>query len=99
KRAFDLLLVDRDAGEIVERLLRHADDVMLDELGALARAVLRVLEAAFPFEHRPGRIAVLRHLGEDAREIDLPVAERAEAARPVDPRRIPRIDALPAVRI
>src|SRR5271166_3535413 len=99
ERALDLLFVGRAAGEIVERFFGDADDVMLDEVGALARAVLRVLEAAFPFEHRPGRIAVLRHLGEDAREVDLPVAERAEAARPVDPRRIPRIDALPAVRV
>src|SRR5271157_2115202 len=99
ERAVDLLLVGRAACEVVERLFGDADDVMLDELGALARAVLRVLEAAFPLEHRPGRIAVLRHLGEDAREIDLPVAERAEAARPVDPRRVARINALPAARI
>src|SRR5271166_3685940 len=49
ERALDLLLVDRGAGEIVERLLGHADDVMLDELGALARAVFRVLETALPF--------------------------------------------------
>src|SRR5438552_16987057 len=32
ERALDLLLVDRRASEIVERLLGHADDVMLDEL-------------------------------------------------------------------
>ena len=44
-------------------------------------------------------IAVLRHLGEDAGEIDLPVAERAEAPRPLDPGRIARIDALPPGRI
>jgi hypothetical protein len=34
-RALDLLLVDRAAGEIVERLLGDADDVMLDELAVL----------------------------------------------------------------
>src|SRR5208337_2380589 len=99
ERALDLLLVDRAAGEVVERLLGNADDVMRDELGALARPVLRVLEAAFPFEHRPGGIAVLRHLGEDAGKIDLPVAERPETPGPLDPRRIARIDALPSVRI
>src|SRR5579871_1135369 len=99
ERAVDLFLVDRSAGEVVERLLGDADDVMLDEVGALARAVLRVLERAFPFKHGPGRIAVLRELREHAAEIDLPVAKRAEAARPLDPRRIARVDALPAGRV
>src|SRR5271157_4268106 len=99
ERALDLLLVDRGAGEVVKRLVGDADDVVLDELGALARPVLRVLEAAFPFEHRPGRISVLRHLGEDAGKIDLPVAERAETPRALDPRRVARIDALAPGRI
>src|SRR5579863_4222832 len=99
ERTVDLLLVDGSAGEVVECLLGDADDVMLDEVGALARPVLGVLERAFPLEHGPGRIAVLGHLGEHAAKIDLPVAERAEAARPLDPRRIARIDALPAGRI
>src|SRR5271166_789700 len=94
ERALDLLHVGRAASEIVERLLGDADDVLRDELGPLARPVLRVLETALPFEHRPGRIAVLRHPGEDAGKIDLPVAERAEAPCPLDPRRIARIDAL-----
>src|SRR5580704_8359131 len=98
ERACDLPLVDLAAGEVVERLLGHANDVLRDEFGALARAVLGMLQAALPFQHRPRRIAVLRHLGEDAAEIDLAVAERAEAARPVDPRRIPRINALLAGR-
>src|SRR5208337_2497268 len=88
ERALDLLLVDGGAGEIVERLLGDADDVLRDELGALARPVFRVLETALPFQHRPGGIAVLRHLGENAGKIDLPVAERTEAPRPFDPRRI-----------
>ena len=97
--ALDLLLVDLAAGEIVERLVGDADDVMLDEFGAFARAVLGVLQAAFPLQHRPGRIAVLRQLGEDAGEVDLAVAERTEAAGPLNPRRITRINALPAGRI
>src|SRR3974390_1222879 len=81
ERVLDLLLVDRGAGEVIERLFANSDDVMLDELGALARAVLRMLEAAFPLEHRPRRIAVLPHLGKDAGEVDLTVAERAESPR------------------
>src|SRR5271166_725236 len=99
ERALDLLLVDGGAGEIVERLLGDADDVLRDELGALAPPVFRVLETALPFQHRPGGIAVLRHLGENAGKIDLPVAERTEAPRPFDPRRIARVDALPPGRI
>ena len=93
------LLVGRAAGEIVERLFRHADDVVLDERRAFGRAVLGMLQAALPFEHRPAVVVVLRQLGEDAAEIDLPVAERAEAAGPVDPALIAGIDALPAGRI
>ena len=41
----------------------------------------------------------MRHLGEDAAEIDLPVAERTEPARALDPGRIAGIDALPPGRI
>src|SRR5690606_40324001 len=52
---------------------------------ALARAVLRVLQAALPLQHRPAPEVVLRELREDRLEIDLPVAERAEAAGTVDP--------------
>src|SRR5271165_250047 len=99
ERALDLVLVDRAAGEIVERLVGNADEVVLDEFGAFARAVLRVLEAAFPFQHRPGRIAVLCHLGEDAGEIDLAVAERTEAPCTLDPGRVARIDPLAPARI
>ena len=67
--------------------------------GALARAVLGMLQAAFPFEHGPGVVVILRQLREDAGEVDLPVAERAEAPGPLDPGRIARIDALPPVRV
>src|ERR1700728_1967554 len=96
ERALDLLLVDRSAGKVVERLVGDADELMLDEVGALARPILRMLEVAFPFEHRPGRIAVLRHLGKNAAEIDLAVAERTEAASAFDPTCVARIDALPS---
>src|SRR5690606_32913840 len=73
------------AGKVVERVFGHADDVVADEGRALARAVLRVLQAALPLQHRPAPEVVLRELREDRLEIDLPVAERAEAAGTVDP--------------
>ena len=49
----------RRAGEIVEGLLGDADDVIADEGRAFARAVLGMLQAAFPFQHRPAVVAVL----------------------------------------
>ena len=52
-------LVAGAAGEILEALLGHLDDVGRDQLGPLARAVLRILQAAFPFEHGPAAVAVL----------------------------------------
>src|SRR5665213_264833 len=58
-----------------------------------------MLEAAFPFEHGPGGVAVLRELREDGREIDLSIAERAEAPGSRDPGLVAGIDALPAGRI
>src|SRR5450755_2108869 len=71
-------------GKIVEGALGNADDVMLDELRAFARAVLRVLERAFPLQHRPAVEIIGCKLGEDAAEIDLSVAQRAEPpCRPV----------------
>ena len=72
---------------------------MLDEGRAFGGAVLGVLQRAFPFQHRPAVVAVLCELGEDAAEIDLAVAQRTEAAGPVDPALIARIDALAAVRV
>ena len=57
-----------------------------DEIGPFAGAVLGVLQAAFPFDHRPAVKAVLRELGEDAAEIDLPVAEASGSARRGSPR-------------
>ena len=87
------------AGEIVERLVGDADDVVGDELRALARAVLGVLQAALPFQHRPRVVADRRQFREDPAEVDLPVAERAEAPGAIDPGLEARIDALPAGRI
>src|SRR6185369_12975278 len=75
-----------------------ANDVPLDELGAFARAVFGMLQRALPFEHGPARKIVLRHLREDRAEVDLPVAQRAEAPRALDPAAIAAIDTLPPIR-
>ncbi len=73
--------------------------MILDELRALARAVFGMLQAAFPFQHRPGREPVLGQFREDGAEIDPAVAERAEASGAFDPRRIAGVDALFAGRV
>jgi hypothetical protein len=62
-------------------------------------ALLGALEHVLPFEHRPAVVAVLRELGEHAREVHLPVAQGPEAPGAVDPGLVARIDALPAVRV
>src|SRR5437867_5469007 len=91
--------VGAGAGEIVERLVRHPDDVVGDELRPFAGAVLRVLEAALPLEHRPTGIVVLRQLREDGLEVHLTVAEGTEPASAIDPRLEPAIHALASGRI
>src|SRR6266545_3306073 len=92
-------LVGAGAGEIVERLVRHPDDVVGDELRPFAGAVLRVLDAALPLEHRPAGIVVLGELREDRLEVHLPVAQGTEPAGAIDPRLEPAIHALAAGRI
>src|SRR5690606_38128037 len=77
----------------------HADDVVANEGGALARAILGMLDAAFPFQHGPAFVVIAGELGEDALEIDLPIADGAEAPGAIEPRLVARIDALPASRI
>src|SRR6266571_9193897 len=67
--------VGAGAGEIVERLFRDAGDVVGDELRPFAGAVLRVLEATLPLQHRPAGIIVLRQLREDRLEVHLAVAQ------------------------
>src|SRR3569623_1323303 len=79
-------------------MLGHANDVLADELRAFARAVMWMLERAFPFEHCPAREIVLRQFGKDRAKIDLAVAERAEAPRALHPAAITAVHALPAVR-
>src|SRR5450755_4722766 len=61
------------SGKIVEGALGNADDVMLDELRTFAGAILRVLERAFPLQHRPAVEIMGCKLGEDAAEIEMSV--------------------------
>src|SRR5690606_25677432 len=92
-------LVRARVREVVERALRHADDVLAHELSALARAVLGVLQAALPLDDGPAVEIVGRELREDAVEVDLAVARRAEAARAIDPALVAAVDALSPRRI
>src|SRR4051794_19235290 len=72
-------------GKVVERVFGHLDDMTGNERRAFRRASFGMLERAFPFQHRPAGIAVLGQFREDAVEVDLPVAQRAEAAGALDP--------------
>src|SRR5438552_16087759 len=93
------LLVAGAAGEVIEGPLGDPDDVVLDEGRAFGGAVLWMLQAALPFQHRPGIVIVLGELGEDAAEIHLAVAEGTEAPCPAHPALIAGIDALPPRRV
>ena len=64
--------------EVVEGAVGHADDVALDKGRTFGRAVLRMLETAFPLEHGPAVITVLGKLRENPGEVDLPVARRTK---------------------
>src|SRR3989442_730581 len=88
--------VGAGTGEIVERLFGDADDVVGDELRSFASAILGVLEAAFPLQHRPAGIVVLGELGEDSFEVHLAVTQRTKPSGPIDPRLEPAVHALPA---
>src|SRR3954463_16236334 len=80
------------SGEIVKGMFGDADDVPGDKRCALARALFGMLQRAFPLHHRPARIVVLRELREDAREIHLPVAERAKTSGAIYPILVAAID-------
>ena len=67
-----------------------------DKGGAFAGAVFRMFEAALPFENSPAFEIVCGELAENGFEVDLSVAQGAEAARAVDPGLVAAIDALAA---
>ena len=64
QRPPDLRLVACAAREVVKGSVGDADDLVADEGRAFARAVLRVLQAAFPLQHGPVGEAVLGELAE-----------------------------------
>ena len=65
--------------------LRHADDVILDERRPFGGALLGVLDAALPLEHRPAAVAILGELAEDRAEVDLAIAaQKALGEKGVD---------------
>src|SRR5690606_582092 len=93
------LSVGLACGKVIEGLFRNPDDVAGNERRAFGRAVFGMLEAALPFEDCPGIVAVLRQLGEDAAEINLTVAQGAEASGAVYPTLVAGIDTLASVRV
>src|SRR5271165_94865 len=80
--------------EIVKDAISHFDDMIGDELSALARGDFGMLQTAFPFVHRPSREIVGGELGKDRFEINLAVAKRPVAPGALKPALIAAIDAL-----
>ena len=70
------------AGEIVESLVGHPDQVAVDERRAFRSALLGMFEAAFPFQYRPAGIIMGRKPREHARKSTCPSpSERNRPAR------------------
>src|SRR5918996_861317 len=92
-------LVGSAGGEVLERRLGDPDDVVGDERRPFGCAVLGMLQAAFPLEHRPAAVVVAGELRENAGKVDLAVAERTEPASSVQPGLEARIHALMRARI
>src|SRR5882724_3570803 len=67
-----------------------------DERGAFRCPLFAALDAAFPFKYGPACKSVLREFGKNAAEIHLPVAQRAEAPCPVNPRLVASVYPLPS---
>src|ERR1700687_152752 len=67
-----------------------------DERATLGCSLIAALYTTFPLHHGPAFEAVLREFGKDSGEIDLPIAERAEAPCPFDPGLVAAVDTLPA---
>src|SRR5215510_3448609 len=77
--------VGAGGGEVVEYPVGDLDDVVGDELRALARRNLGMLQAAFPFIDRPAGEIIGGEAREDALEVHLAVAERPVARRALQP--------------
>src|ERR1700722_14439751 len=70
--------------------------MVFDKGGTFPGPVFRMFEAAFPFKNSPAFEIVLGELAENGSEVDLSVAEGAEAARAVDPGLVATVNALTA---
>ena len=81
----DHVPVDVAACKVVERVGWLPDQMFRNERRALGRPLFRMLERAFPFKHRPAVIAIVTQLGKNLGEINLPVAQRTEAAGTISP--------------
>src|SRR5215471_3923170 len=77
--------VGAGGGEVVEHPVGDIDDVVGDELRALARRDLGMLQAALPLIDRPAGEIIGGEAREDALEVDLAVAERPVARRALEP--------------
>src|SRR5687768_3313112 len=66
--------------EVIERAFGRANEMTLNERCAFGRTLFWMLDATFPFEHRPTVVAVLGELRKNAFEVDLAVAERTKSA-------------------
>ena len=74
-------------------MVGHMNNMIGNKFSPFTGAGFAVFQATFPFQRRPAVIVVLRQFAEDAFEINLPVTQRTEAARAVDPGLIAAIDA------
>src|SRR4030095_12495039 len=72
--------------------------MIANEWSALCGALLRIFQAAFPFEYSPSLVAVLREIAEYRFEGALPVTERTETPRAVFPSLKATVDPLPPGR-
>src|SRR5262245_11964810 len=64
----------------------------VNELSALPRAVVRILQATLPFQDSPAVIAIPCQTIEDPAKIDLAIADAAKTTGPIKPVLIAAID-------
>ena len=73
------------ARKIIESFICNPNDVVANKSCPFPRPILGVLEATFPFHHRPTAKTVLGQFTENAFEIYLPIAGATVPACPVEP--------------
>src|ERR1019366_4204761 len=89
--------VGAGTGKVIERTIGHANDAIANERCTLCCSGLGMLDAAFPLQHCPAGIIVLRQLAEDGFEIYLPISQGAEATGTIDPILITAVHTRPPV--